>query len=94
MMVLLVMLNTKVKPKKQVEKNLISFFLQTIVFDKVYCSFKSYTKLKVFRMSFEDESNMSHHISHPVVTIKRGKDPEVQEVDIACQLQNGKQHHV
>ena len=38
----------------------------------------------------DNEEEMETPITHPVVTIKRGKDPEVQEVDIACRLQNGK----
>ena len=38
-------------------------------------------------MEYDDEPESE--ITQPVVTIKRGKDPEVQEVDIACRQQNG-----
>ena len=38
-------------------------------------------------MDYEEELE-SPAITQPVVTIKRGKDPEVQEVDISCRLQN------
>ena len=36
-----------------------------------------------------EEDISETEITHPVVTIKRGKDPEVQEVDIALVEQNG-----